>query len=490
MHSVRDGVFWLAVMWGCGPGDPGTQPTRDIAPSIEVDATPCNLDTPVHQPHNVLVVLMDDVGIDRVAAYDEHPAPASTPTLDGLAAEGVLFRNAYSSPVCTPSRAATLTGRYGWRYGIGRNVFFHTDRRGLPNEELTFAEVVAYSSAATYDTALIGKWHLTPQSDPTVLDAPTLQGFAWFEGSLSQVEQAYDESDGLEHDYFHWERITNSAVEHVDSYSTTTLVDATVAQIEAMAEPWVLYLPFHAAHGPQHVPPAHLHDTDATESSSEGDRNLAVVEALDTELGRMLLEIPADVLARTTLILTADNGTSQDNIHATWPADRGKGTLYEGGINVPMIVTGPLVADPGSESDALVHLVDILPTVADIACVDLGTVPTHDGQPLVVDGQSLVPWLVDDAAAEGREVLFTGKFSPQGPPPYNTEQRAIRNDRYKLISDGITGADELYLLDSGAYSEGEDLLAASLDAEQQAAYDALTVALAGIMDQLNYTFED
>jgi arylsulfatase A-like enzyme len=120
---------------------------------------PPALVTPEGRPPNVLIVLLDDVGTDKIGAYAEHPRPAHTPNLDALAAEGVLFRNAWATPQCSPSRAALLTGRYGRRSGVGRTVQAYESSYELPPDELTLPEMLRGAPDA-WDSSEVGKWHL------------------------------------------------------------------------------------------------------------------------------------------------------------------------------------------------------------------------------------------------------------------------------------------------------------------------------------------
>ena len=109
---------------------------------------------------NILLILSDDIGIDKTAAYSAHPDPARTPNLEELACAGVRFDNAYANPVCSPSRAALLTGRHGSRTGIGRWINTRDDTFDLVAAEVTIAEMLA-ESVQDYTAAAVGKWHLT-----------------------------------------------------------------------------------------------------------------------------------------------------------------------------------------------------------------------------------------------------------------------------------------------------------------------------------------
>ncbi|MHC5212741.1 MAG: sulfatase-like hydrolase/transferase, partial [Planctomycetota bacterium] len=163
-------------------------------------------------------------------------------------------------------------------------------------------------------------------------------------------------------------------------------------------------------------PPSHLHSVDLSAAASPAETPTpyyrAMVEALDTELGRLLDGLGPALQSRTTVVFLGDNGTPGEVSSRPFAKDHAKGTLYEGGVNVPLIVTGPRVKVPGTESIALVSVTDLFATVAEIAKVDLGQ--TLPGVPL--DSRSLVPYLADPSAPPQRKVLFTELFHPNGQP--------------------------------------------------------------------------
>jgi arylsulfatase A-like enzyme len=234
-----------------------------------------------------------------------------------------------------------------------------------------------------------------------------------------------------------------------------------------MSEPWLLQVSFNAAHEPFHVPPAELIHTPLVEYPAKPELHRALLEALDTELGRVLDAIPDDVRSRTTIIVLGDNGTP---IAATDPEDdrdRMKGTVFDGGVHVPLFVSGPLVRTPGVHTEAFAHVVDLFPTVADIVGAPAGD----------VDGVSLLP-VFDDPSAQVRSTLYTERFDPGGDGPFSFDQRALRNDRFKLVVDEVCHREQLYEYVPGAIDEGPDLLLAGpLTAEQQQAHDALRAEL-------------
>jgi arylsulfatase A-like enzyme len=417
---------------------------------------------------NVLLLILDDIGTDKVGAYAEHPHPAPTPNIDALAARGVLFRNAYAPPMCSPSRAALLTGRLNRRYGLGKALATRKGEFELPLDEVTIPEMLAHGPH-TYASSAVGKWHLASAESPSGYRHPLASGFPWYAGAFGNVRNT--KLEGPE-DYFHWRKDTNGRIAWTSTYATTDTVDDALARIDAMPEPWFLWVAFNAAHYPLHEPPAGLYSGQPL--LTPADAYHAVVEALDREIGRLLASVDSEVLARTTVILVADNGTPKAVVTAPRNPAHFKRTLYEGGINVPLIVVGPEVARPGSESAALVHVVDVLPTVAEIAGVDLAALRRADGGPLEIDGRSLLPFLRDPDAPSRHATVYQDFFTPNGDGPYRHDEAAIRDERWKLLREA-GGAEEFFDL-RGRDDDGPNLLG-HLDAEQRAAYARLGAEL-------------
>ncbi len=187
------------------------------------------------------------------------------------------------------------------------------------------------------------------------------------------------------------------------------------------------------------------------------------VEALDTELGRLLTHVNFD---RTTVLFLGDNGTDQSASEAPFLPEHAKGTMYEGGLNVPLIVAGSGVA-PG-ENTALVHAVDFFATVAELAGVP-GTTQ---------DSISMVPYLAGDPTPR-REYVYSERFKPNGPGPYTVYDQAVRGLRYKLIR--RVDGEELYDLMTDPFERNDLLRQPSLTAPQRAAYRRLDVELARIL---------
>jgi arylsulfatase A-like enzyme len=414
-------------------------------------------------PANVLVLLADDLGAERIEAYGDLGWPhGPTPVLNALAASGVLFRNAYANPVCSPTRTAALTGRYAFRTGIGTSIGWQNPESFQPDPALlTLPERVR----RTHHTAAIGKWHLA------VEEAAGGDGFMHpirfgFDQHLGNIEGKLD-------DYDAFEKNIASAAGHrqvfTRRYATTDEVDDALAVIERLGEtPWFVWLAFHAPHSPFDLPPDDLITLNVSESSSQPLKHRALVEAMDTEIGRLLDSIDPAVLARTWIVFMGDNGTAGV---ALGPLATGKSTVYELGIHVPLIVAGPGVAEPGREVTALVDATDLYATVLDM----IGQPPA----PQATDSVSFYPHLVDAHAAPARSWSYSAIHRPNGFGPYDVHRRAIRGERYKLIRRLTTSSFPPAVQFFDLWNDPRETmnLFPNLNAEQQAVFDELDAIL-------------
>ncbi|MEZ4319916.1 MAG: sulfatase-like hydrolase/transferase [Myxococcota bacterium] len=422
---------------------------------------------------NVLVLLLDDVGVDKVGVYGGTYA-ARTPNIDALAKTGIRFTNAYAAPVCSPTRSILLTGRYGRRTGMGMITERESREYALSEAAITIPEALDSAPGPTWSNGAIGKWHLAGPGAESWETHPNRQGFDWFAGNRGNPE--YRDGRG----YFHWSRNLNGVVEDSDTYLTTASVDDALARIADMPEPWFLYVAFNAPHVPLHLPPQELLSGKMRRNAGNNAKYNAMLEALDTEIGRLLKSVDPAVLERTTVFTLGDNGTSKSGV----PKGRGPGpnrikhSVFEGGVRIPMIVNGPLVSVPGSTEDELVHVADLFPTIADIAGLPLAG---EEGEQLVLgdqtvelDGRSLIPLLRGQDVVV-HDFVYSEVFEPNGPGPYTKDNVALRSHTHKLVRNGQQ--EFLYRIDG--WWEGKELLHTpqGLGPEDQAAYDALSAEL-------------
>lgn len=417
---------------------------------------------------NILLIIADDYGADSSSLYNSTNSGASippTPNIEALARSGVVFRNAYGNPVCSPTRACLITGRYGFRTGVG-DVVEGAGSAALKASEFTLPEAFAANSGLGYQLAQFGKWHLAsgPNSPATIGSWPH------FSGSLQ----------GALANYTNWTKTVNgTATANYTNYATTDVVNDAIAWIGSQTnKPWLAWVAFNAPHTPFHKPPTNLCPHYASLSGTQMDINQnprryfeAMVEAMDTELGRLVAAVNR---TNTHVIFLGDNGTTAQVIQPPFQSTKAKDTVYEGGVKVPLVITGPAVASPGRTNDTLVHAVDVFATILDMAGINLkSTVPTN----IVVDSQSILGGL--QTTSNLTRYVYVEKFGTNTPTP---DARALRNAQFKLIRFTNT-TDELYDLANDP-TERTNLLAGSLNATQLANYYNLEMKLGDYQNTL------
>jgi arylsulfatase A-like enzyme len=448
----------------------------DPVPSVSPSGAPA-------LPGNVLVIVIDDVGCDLVGTYDQYfrsagrapGTPASTPAIDTLlAARGVTFANAYGAPVCSPARARILTGRYGFRNGIGsvlkenENLPFRNP--GLSEDQVLLPEAL-HLAPTPYTCVALGKWHVADIYQ--LLDNPTHPlGFPpgrWFDGyagALFNLTQAVPGSP--QNIYYSWTKRYASYLEPgvnpcptgappcdvpvvvppVTNYATVDTTEDALRMVQVLPEPWFLYVAYNAAHAPGHAIPQGLPQAACSNyvpsvspcnpgaPSTPASRIRCVVAELDNQIGRLLCNVDE---SDTTVILIGDNGTDRDAALPPVLPENTKGTLFEDGVRIPFIVRSPLVAPSlvGTVTSSLASTTDVFATAAAIAGISnsSGLVPE--------DSISLMPVLQITPGARRASAYaesFLPNFRPDPvtglPPPSwvgSRHNQVIRDRRFKLI---------------------------------------------------------
>jgi arylsulfatase A-like enzyme len=385
---------------------------------------------------NIVLIVGDDLGYGEILCRGKQDIP--TPNLRSLATGGVCFTNAYvSCPVCSPTRAGLLTGRYQQRFGHEFNPGPATAAAanfGLSLEEATIAERL---KKLGYATGMVGKWHLgyRPEFHPQKRGFDEFFGFLG--GAHSYVDSAADPAN----------RILRGT-EPVDepAYLTDALGREAVAFIDRhKSEPFFLYLPFNAVHAPLEAPDKYLNRF--SEIGNAKRRTFAaMLSAMDDAVGQVLEKLRADSLEENTLIFfITDNGGPTAQISSKNDPLRGfKGQVWEGGIRVPFVVQwkGHLPADKIVEAPVIA--LDILPTAVAAAGGQ-----TSGGKKL--DGVNLLPYLEGETTAPPHEALYW-RFGPQW---------AIRKGNWKLLQ-AQEGGEQLFDL-AGDVGEQKDLAAEKPD---------------------------
>jgi arylsulfatase A-like enzyme len=420
-------------------------------------------------PRNILLVLADEIGTDALSLFNTNRGTnvsfAPTPNINALAQQGVIFRNCYAYPSCSPTRSAILTGRYGFRTGIGAAIADPGDPYLSPRD-FTMAKALSANPQLGIRHAHVGKWHLSTNA----IDPNFIGGWNHFSGFLA----------GEQTSYYNWEKTVNGTTTlHYTNYATSDNATDAINWIKAQGtNRWFLWFAPKAAHAPYNKPPNELHGYDYL-PPVVGTNDVrpyweAMIESLDTELGRVLTNVS---LAETMVVFLGDNGTPSEVIQPPYDQFHCKGTLTEGGVRVPMFITGAGVVSPNRSTTAVVHAVDLFATLLESAGVNLATtLPTN----LVFDSRSFAAAVRDEPWNPIENVILTENFGAIIPP--GLRGVAARGQRYKLIQLD-NGPQAFYDLQGDPY-ESTNLLGmpnnlGNLTVPQRTAYAGLTNRLAG-----------
>ena len=365
-------------------------------------------------PPNVLLIMTDDQGWGDLGTHGN--SAIRTPQLDGLAAQSARFDRFFVSPVCAPTRASLLTGRYAARTGVsgvtGRREVMRAD-------ELTMAEAFA---ASGYATGCFGKWHNGEQFP----NHPHGQGFQEFFGFCGG----------------HWNQYFDTPLEHrgkpvaTRGYITHRITDAAIEFVRRHAgadQPFFCYVPYNAPHTPWQVPDKYYRRYDDEELGKPTASAYAMIECIDEDVGRLLATIDKSGAADNTIVLfLTDNGPNGRRYNGGM---RGaKGSVHEGGVRVPLLVRWPGRIKPQLVSRLAAHI-DLLPTLAALCGVDLASLRRPDGAALrgkPLDGISLAGSLLGASPEDDSpdRQLFTYRWLRSG-----KVYGAVRTNRFRFTRD-------------------------------------------------------
>ena len=349
---------------------------------------------------NIVYIVADDLGWKDVGF---HGSDIKTPNLDRLAADGARLERFYAQNMCTQSRAALLTGRYPFRYGLQTIVIPSAGTYGLPTDEWLLPQAL---KAAGYTTAIVGKWHVG-HADQKFW--PRQRGFDYQYGPLLGE---IDYFTRLAHGTIDWFRDNERVIEN--GYVTTLLGDDAVRVIEQhdADTPLFLYLAFTAPHAPYQAPQEYLDKYTGIEDPSRR-AYAAMITCMDDQVGRVVKALEKQRMRKNTLIMfQSDNGGPRsakftgevDMSQATIPADNGpyrdgKAMMYEGGHRVVSLANWPGKIKAGTVVDQPIHIVDVFPTLTGLAGVS-----TNESKPL--DGLNVWPVIAQGAASPRTEVVY------------------------------------------------------------------------------------
>lgn len=335
--------------------DPQAKPdssSGQATPGVSKPSTPDGTSTAPspQRPPNFLLFIADDLGIDVLKSSGFTKNPARTPNLDRMAEAGIVFDNFWVTPACTTTRGALISGLHGFRSGIDHVPAV------MPAQTATIQQwLKTQFSQSPYRTGIFGKWHLGgAQADP---DHPRAFGVEPYAGNIFNLD-----------DYFQWTLTENGQQREVSGYHTTMVVDLARDFISAQPQnqPWFAWVAFAAPHSPFHRPPDSLITSTLDESNSS--LYAAMVEAMDTEIGRLVSGLSPEQTANTVVIFLGDNGTPRGaRDREIFAADHVKNSIYEGGIRAPLIFSGARVSRSGARESAMVNATDLFATLAELA---------------------------------------------------------------------------------------------------------------------------
>ena len=358
---------------------------------------------------NIIVVITDDQGWAQLGSHGDDVL--RTPHLDRLAAESVELTRFYVSPVCAPTRASLMTGRYNYRTGV---VDTYVGRAMMHSDEVTLAETL---TKAGYRTGIFGKWHLGDNYPLRAMDQGFQESVVHKGGGIGQP------SDPPETSYFDPILQHNGQAKPYPGYCTDIFFREALDFIERNREnPFFVYIPTNAPHSPYDVPESYRQSYLEAGLEDKDARIYGMITNIDDNVGRLLQGLERMELEENTiLIFMTDNGATTRRYTAGL---RGlKGTVYEGGIRVPFLFRWPARLQPGSDDRTAAHI-DLMPTLLEAAGVAAPAAPSFDGV-------SLMPRLEGLGEAPEGRTLFIQSHRGNEPQPFR--HFAAIEQRYKLV---------------------------------------------------------
>jgi arylsulfatase A-like enzyme len=342
---------------------------------------------------NIIVILVDDLGYGDLSSYGAKDL--KTPNIDSLVSSGIRFDNFYANcPVCSPTRASLLTGRYPDLVGVPGVVRTHiTNNWGYLSPKAVLLPKLL--KQAGYHTAIVGKWHLGLESPNT----PNERGFDYFHGFLGDMMDDYYKHRRHGINYMRLNEKEIDPKGHATDLFSQWSVDY-IKERSKSKQPFFMYLAYNAPHTPIQPPMDWLDRVKRREKgiSDKRAKLVALIEHMDDGIGRVIASLKEkDLYDNTFIIFTSDNG-GQTGVGANnGPLRAGKGTMYEGGIRVPMCAVWPGKVKAGSRGDRVALTMDLFPTVCETAGANFD---------YEIDGHSILPTLLGKSWPAGDRFLF------------------------------------------------------------------------------------
>ena len=411
--------FFLSLFISCEK----TKKISEKETSIEIT----NAESP-----NILFIIADDLGKDAINGFSEGIIKPNTTNIDVIRNNGISFNNFWSNPTCTPTRASIITGKYGYRTGL-KSVGDE-----LSISETTLQEYINTQTNNKYASAIVGKWHLSGNN--TTIN-PEKFGIDYYAGLIR----------GAVDDYYQWQLSEDGSISQNTEYITEVFTDLSIDWINQQSKPWFMWLAYNAPHTPFHVPPSNMHSQGNlppyTNRLDPVPYYIAAIEAMDFQIGRLLENISEDERNNTIMIFIGDNGTPNQVAQSPYSSSTVKNTLYQGGINVPMFISGNSISRSGTDNN-LITSTDLFATIAEITGISTNEI--HDSKSfksLFTESKNI------------REYQYSELVNGAD------DEWTISNGTYKLIANSV-GKEEMYNLVNDPY-ENSNLLNGTLSIIEQ-----------------------
>ncbi len=383
---------------------------------------------------NILFIIADDMGKDATNGFSEGSIKPNTPNINNFMNSGITFSNCWVYPTCSPTRASILTGKYGYRTGVK-----------WANDQLNTSETILHKfikeqTNDSYATSLIGKWHLSGNGVNAL--NPENFGMDYYAGLIGGGVQSY----------YQWMLTNNQEVTSETEYITEKFTNLSIDWINAQDKPWFLWLAYTAPHKPFHVPPSQMHTQgnlpDYVNGMDAMPYYLAAIEAMDYQIGRLLENIPENERENTIIIFIGDNGTPNQVAQFPYSSTTAKGSLYQGGINTPLIVSGIGINRFGITDDNLITSTDLFATISELSGITI---------PNINDSKSFKSLF--SSAGTHRNFQYSEKDDG------TNDLWVISDGQYKLLTNS-NGNQEMFNLELDTY-ETDNLLNGVLNSSQQ-----------------------
>ncbi|QNN25362.1 sulfatase [Planctomycetales bacterium ZRK34] len=393
--------------------------------------TPRGLATAAEGKPNIVMILADDLGYGDLSSYGA--TDLKSPSIDALMASGVKFDNFYANcPVCSPSRASLMSGRYPELVGVPGVIRTHAaDSWGyLSPKAVVIAKLL---KPAGYHTGIIGKWHLGLEPE----NLPNARGFDHFHGFLGDMMDDYYTHLRHGNNYMRLNEKTIDPEGHATDLFTQWAIDY-INQQSKTDQPFFLYLAYNAPHTPIQPPADWVKKVKAREPNITDKRAklVALIEHMDDGIGRVVAALKqAGVYDNTLIVFSSDNGGKLEVGANNGDLRAGKQHMYEGGIRVPMGAVWPGHIKPGTSSHQIAMLMDLYPTFCEAAGVKV----EHE-----IDGVSILPTLLGKPQQIQRDLYWVRR---EGNNRYQGQDyHAVRRGPWKLLHDNPFAPLELYNL--------------------------------------------